>query len=105
MIPPLSVRVRPFSDGSGKATKLLAFAELIIADAFIIKGIRVMKRECEADDDKETELAALLQAQPRLESVLCAGCRARGGEGAAREFCEFIMAAQGTLDAAQSAYL
>ncbi len=29
----------------------------------------------------------------------------RGGEGAAREFCEFIMAAQGTLDAAQSAYL
>ncbi len=29
----------------------------------------------------------------------------RGGEGAARELCEFIMAAQGTLDAAQSAYL
>jgi len=29
----------------------------------------------------------------------------RGGEGAAREFCEFIMAAQGTLEAAQSAYL
>lgn len=28
-----------------------------------------------------------------------------GGEGAARELCEFIMAAQGTLDAAQSAYL
>ena len=51
MIPPLSVRVRPFSDGSGKATKLLAFAELIIADAFIIKGIRVMKRECEADEE------------------------------------------------------
>ncbi|MCK9534214.1 MAG: HAD hydrolase family protein [Pseudomonas sp.] len=29
----------------------------------------------------------------------------RGGEGAARELCEFIMAAQGTLDAAQNAYL
>lgn len=29
----------------------------------------------------------------------------RGGEGAARELCEFIMAAQSTLDAAQSAYL
>lgn len=29
----------------------------------------------------------------------------RGGEGAARELCEFIMAAQNTLDAAQSAYL
>ncbi len=31
--------------------------------------------------------------------------RARGGEGAAREFCELIMRGQGTLDAAQSAYL
>ena len=30
---------------------------------------------------------------------------ARGGEGAAREFCELIMRAQGNLDAAQSAYL
>jgi 3-deoxy-D-manno-octulosonate 8-phosphate phosphatase (KDO 8-P phosphatase) len=30
---------------------------------------------------------------------------ARGGEGAAREFCEVIMRAQGTLDAAQAAYL
>ena len=29
----------------------------------------------------------------------------RGGEGAARELCEFIMAAQGTLAAAQNAYL
>ncbi|HAQ72431.1 MAG TPA: phenylphosphate carboxylase subunit delta, partial [Pseudomonas sp.] len=27
------------------------------------------------------------------------------GEGAAREFCELIMRAQGTLEAAQSAYL
>lgn len=31
--------------------------------------------------------------------------QARGGEGAAREFCELIMRAQGTLEAAQSAYL
>ncbi|TRX76241.1 KdsC family phosphatase [Pseudomonas mangiferae] len=31
--------------------------------------------------------------------------RARGGEGAAREFCELIMRGQGTLDAAQAAYL
>ena len=30
---------------------------------------------------------------------------ARGGEGAAREFCELIMYAQGTLEAAQAAYL
>ncbi|MGP0171934.1 KdsC family phosphatase [Pseudomonas sp. NCHU5208] len=31
--------------------------------------------------------------------------QARGGEGAVREFCELIMRAQGTLDAAQAAYL
>jgi 3-deoxy-D-manno-octulosonate 8-phosphate phosphatase (KDO 8-P phosphatase) len=31
--------------------------------------------------------------------------RARGGEGAAREFCELILRAQGTLDAALAAYL
>ena len=31
--------------------------------------------------------------------------QARGGEGAAREFCELIMRAQGNLDAAQAAYL
>ena len=30
---------------------------------------------------------------------------ARGGEGAAREFCELIMRAQGNLDHAQAAYL
>ncbi|MGH8352872.1 MAG: KdsC family phosphatase [Pseudomonas sp.] len=30
---------------------------------------------------------------------------ARGGEGAAREFCELIMRAQGSLEAAQAAYL
>jgi 3-deoxy-D-manno-octulosonate 8-phosphate phosphatase (KDO 8-P phosphatase) len=31
--------------------------------------------------------------------------QARGGDGAAREFCELIMRAQGTLEAAQAAYL
>ncbi|POP77050.1 KdsC family phosphatase [Pseudomonas syringae] len=31
--------------------------------------------------------------------------RARGGEGAAREFCELILSAQGNLEAAHSAYL
>ena len=31
--------------------------------------------------------------------------QARGGEGAAREFCELIMSAQGSLDAAHAAYL
>lgn len=31
--------------------------------------------------------------------------QARGGEGAAREFCELIMRAQGNLTAAQEAYL
>lgn len=31
--------------------------------------------------------------------------QAMGGAGAAREFCEFIMRAQDTLDAAQAAYL
>ena len=31
--------------------------------------------------------------------------RARGGEGAAREFCELILRAQGRLDAANAAYL
>ncbi|PJI48938.1 MAG: phenylphosphate carboxylase subunit delta [Pseudomonas sp.] len=31
--------------------------------------------------------------------------QARGGEGAAREFCELILRAQGSLEAAQNAYL
>lgn len=31
--------------------------------------------------------------------------QARGGEGAAREFCELILQAQGNLEAAQAAYL
>jgi 3-deoxy-D-manno-octulosonate 8-phosphate phosphatase (KDO 8-P phosphatase) len=31
--------------------------------------------------------------------------QARGGEGAAREFCELILSAQGSLEAAHAAYL
>ena len=50
-MPKLDVRVRPFVDASGRPTKLLAFAELTIADSFVIKGIRVLKRE-EAGDDE-----------------------------------------------------
>ena len=50
-LPKLDARVRPFEDASGRPTKLLAFAELTIADAFVIKGIRVLKRE-EAGDDE-----------------------------------------------------
>ncbi len=50
-LPKLDVRVRPFEDASGRPTKLLAFAELIIADSFVIKGIRVLRRE-EAGNDE-----------------------------------------------------
>lgn len=49
-MPKLDARVRPFEDASGRPTKLLAFAELTIADAFVIKGIRVLKREEDGDD-------------------------------------------------------
>ena len=42
-MPKLDARVRPFSDPSDRPTKLLAFAELVIGDAFIIKNIRVLK--------------------------------------------------------------
>ena len=50
-LPKLDGRVRLYDDASGRATKLLAFAELTIADAFVIKGIRVLKRE-EAGEDE-----------------------------------------------------
>ena len=50
-LPKLDARVRPFDDASGRPTKLLAFAELTIADAFVIKGIRVLKRD-EAGNDE-----------------------------------------------------
>ena len=50
-LPKLDVRVRPFEDASGRPTKLLAFAELVIADSFVIKGIRVLKRAEENGGD------------------------------------------------------
>lgn len=43
-LPKLDARVRPYQDPSDRPTKLMAFAELIIADAFVIKGIRVLKK-------------------------------------------------------------
>jgi DNA-binding cell septation regulator SpoVG len=51
MLPKMDARVRPFDDVSGRPTKLLAFAELTIADAFVIKGIRVLKREEPGNDE------------------------------------------------------
>lgn len=49
-MPKLDAKVKPFTDGSNRPTKLLAFAELTIADAFVIKGIRVLKREEGGDE-------------------------------------------------------
>ena len=43
-LPKLDARVRPYQDPSDRPTKLMAFAELTIADAFVIKGIRVLKK-------------------------------------------------------------
>lgn len=49
-LPKLDARVRPFDDRSDRPTRLLAFAELTIADAFVIKGIRVLKRNEPGED-------------------------------------------------------
>jgi len=49
-LPKLDARVRPYQDMSDKPTKLMAFAELMIADAFVIKGIRILKK-VEPNDD------------------------------------------------------
>lgn len=43
-LPKLDARVKPYADQTDRPTKLLAFAELVIADAFVIKNIRVLKR-------------------------------------------------------------
>ena len=48
---------------------------------------------------------AVASAAPFVRQHAHGVTRARGGEGAAREFCELIMRAQGSLDAAQAAYL
>ena len=49
-LPKLDARVRPYNDPSDRPTKLLAFAELMIADAFVIKGIRILGK---ADEPTE----------------------------------------------------
>jgi DNA-binding cell septation regulator SpoVG len=43
-LPVLDARVRLFNDNPERPTQLLAFAELTIAEAFVIKGIRVLRR-------------------------------------------------------------
>ena len=43
-LPKVDARVRTYQDSSDRATKLMGFADLIIADAFVIKGIRVLKK-------------------------------------------------------------
>lgn len=48
---------------------------------------------------------AVANANAFVRTHATAVTSARGGEGAAREFCEFILAAQGQLEAAQQAYL
>ena len=48
---------------------------------------------------------AVASADPFVRQHAHGTTQARGGDGAAREFCELIMRAQGTLDAAQAAYL
>ena len=48
---------------------------------------------------------AVASADPFVRQHAHGVTAARGGEGAAREFCELIMRAQGTLEAAQGAYL
>lgn len=46
-LPALDARVRLFNDNPERNTQLLAFAELVIADAFVIKGIRVLRHRDE----------------------------------------------------------
>lgn len=43
-LPKLDAKVRLYQDPSDRPTKLMAFAELMIADAFVIKGIRVLAK-------------------------------------------------------------
>ena len=48
---------------------------------------------------------AVASADPFVRQHADGVTQARGGEGAAREFCELILRAQGNLEAAQNAYL
>ena len=49
--PPLEARVRPHEDRGSRRTKLVAFVELTIGGAFVIKGIRILKRDEPGDDE------------------------------------------------------
>jgi DNA-binding cell septation regulator SpoVG len=44
-LPKLDARVRLHRDQSDRPTKVMAFVDLLIADAFVIKGIRVLAKE------------------------------------------------------------
>jgi len=50
-MPKLEARVRPFAGASGKTTRLVAFAELVIADAFVIRGLRVLQSLERGDEE------------------------------------------------------
>lgn len=50
-LPKLHARIRLHHDVTDRPTKLLAFAELTIADAFVIKNIRILKRTEPGHDD------------------------------------------------------
>ena len=50
-LPKLDARVRAYQDQSDRPTKLMAFADLLIADAFVIKNIRVLKKAEPGNDE------------------------------------------------------
>lgn len=50
-LPKLDVKVRLYQDPSDRPTKLMAFVELMIADAFVIKGIRVLAKTEPGNDE------------------------------------------------------
>lgn len=60
--------------------------------------------QCYAPDDRQVR-QVVANAAPFVREHAHGVTQARGGEGAAREFCELIMQAQGTLDAANANYL
>ncbi len=43
-VPTLSAKVKPHNDVSGRPARVLAFAELTIADAFIIRNIKILSK-------------------------------------------------------------
>lgn len=49
-VPRLSARVRPHQAKGQWSTRVLAFAELMVAGAFVIKGIRILQHVGRASD-------------------------------------------------------